>query len=133
MSKDEGVKRIEQMYIIKAPINDVWRAFVDPVKIKEWSKSAVVMDDKEGTEFSLWDGDIHGTNTKIIPEKLLAQDWYGDKNWKEPSKLSLYFESNGKETVINLVQDNVPVGDAKDISNGWAKFYFGPLKKMVEK
>ena len=45
------------------------------------------MDEKEGTNFSLWGESIWGRNTKVVSGKLLIQDWYSDETpkWKSPS------------------------------------------------
>ena len=54
---------IKQHYVIKAPVAKVWRSFVDPKVIDSWGGGPAKMDDKVGTKFSLWGGDIYGINT----------------------------------------------------------------------
>ena len=129
---DQNTNRIEQSYTIKAPVDKVWQSFVDPTVIEKWGGGPAVMDDKVGTNFSLWGGDIYGTNTEVVANKLLAQDWYGDKTWEKPSKLVFNFESNGNETVVNLVQYDVPTSEVEDIANGWQDYYMGPIKELFD-
>ncbi len=52
------MKVIKQTYIIKAPLEKVWNALTDPKIIEKWGAGPAIMDSKEGTEFSLWGGDI---------------------------------------------------------------------------
>lgn len=77
---------IKQHYTIKASVEDVWDALVNPKVIKKWSGAKAKMSDKEGTDFSLWGGGIWGTNTKTKENELIEQDWYGG-DWDKPSKV----------------------------------------------
>lgn len=130
---DKNMKQIEQSYVIKAPINEVWQAFISPNIIDKWGGGPAIMDDKEGTKFSLWGGEVYGTNIKVIPKKLLVQDWYSGDGWEQPSRLTLSFIDEGDKTIINLSQGNVPSDEVKDISQGWKDYYFDPIKDIVEK
>lgn len=127
------MKSIEQTYIINAPISKVWQAFVDPKIIEQWGGGPVIMDDRDGTSFSLWGGDVFGTNTQVIKHKLLEQDWFGDQAWSAPSKISFSFGGNNGSTLVRLIQENIPDKDAEDIAEGWKIYYLGPLKELVEK
>jgi len=126
------VKKIEQTYEIKAPVVKVWQALTDPRVIDEWGGGPAKMDAKGGSKFSLWGGDIHGTNTKIAENELLSQDWFGGK-WDQPSKLSFHLRQKGNITEVKLVQTDVPDEDAVDIAQGWKDYYLGPLKDLLEK
>lgn len=126
------MKQIELTYTISAPIDKVWQAFIDPDVIEEWGGGPAVMDEQEGTEFSLWGGEIHGVNTKVVAEKLLAQDWYSGDGWDEPSKLTISFAKEGIGTTVKLEQDNVPLDEVDEIIQGWEEFYLGPLQEYLE-
>ena len=79
---------IKQTYRIQAPIAEVWKAYVDPKYIDRWGGGSAKMDDRVGTKFSLWGGSIWGTNTKVIKEKKLVQEWYSESEhgkWGQPS------------------------------------------------
>jgi len=69
------MKTIKQKYSIKAPVEKVWQSLVDPKIIKQWGGGPAKMDDKVGTNFKLWGGDIYGKNLKVIKNKLLIQNW----------------------------------------------------------
>ena len=77
-------KIIKQTYHIHAPISEVWKALVNPKYIDGWGGGPAKMNNKKGTKFSLWGGSIWGTNTEVVSEKKLIQDWYSDsedRNW----------------------------------------------------
>jgi uncharacterized protein YndB with AHSA1/START domain len=125
------MKSIKQSYQIKAPISKVWQALVDPDIISKWSKNPAIMDDKVGTEFKLWGEEIYGENTKIIPNKLLEQDW-SDGDFAKPSFVRFELSEHNDITTIDLTQDNVPDDQFDDINNGWEVYYLGPLKELME-
>ena len=89
------------------------------------------MDDKVGTEFKLWGEEIYGENTKIIPNKLLEQDW-SDGDFAKPSFVRFELSEHNDITTIDLTQDNVPDDQFDDINNGWEVYYLGPLKELME-
>lgn len=126
------MKTIHQTYTIKSPIGTVWQALVDPKIIDKWGGGSADMNDQTGTKFSLWDGEIYGTNTKIVEQKELEQDWFGGK-WDAPSKVKLTLSEKEGVTTINLDQSEIPDKEADDIADGWKLYYLGPLKKLLEK
>src|SRR5258708_6152186 len=112
------MKTINQYYTIHAPIEKVWQALVDPIVIDEWGGGPVTMDDKEGTEFSLWGGEIYGTNIKVIPNEMLEQEWFIGK-WDKPSILTFTLSKKDNNiTEVALLHKNVPDMEAKDIEQG---------------
>ena len=122
---------IQQKYEIQVPVELVWRALTEPEMIKQWSGSPADMSAEEGKEFSLWGGSIWGTNTKVIIEKLLEQDWYGG-DWAEPSKVVIKLSEKNSETVIELSHTNVPEKEVQNFAEGWNDYYFGPMKELLE-
>ena len=126
------MKTIKQEYIIDAPVEKVWRAFIDHEEINEWGGGPAKMDDKVGSAFSLWGGDIHGTNVRVEENRVLEQDWYGGE-WSEPSRVKFILsEVNGK-TKVELIQQNVPDKEIDNIDDGWRRYYLGPMKEYLEK
>lgn len=125
------MKTINQSYIINAPVDKVWDAFVKPDIIAKWGAGPAKMDVKEGTQFSLWGGTIYGKNIQIIPHKKIMQDWY-EKRWKEPSRVIFRLYGFPNKTQIDLLHENVPDSSAKDIDAGWHTYYLGAIKKYLE-
>ncbi len=127
------MKTIRQNYLIDAPVKRVWRALVDPSEIERWGGGQAEMDDKEGTKFRLWGGEIHGTNTKVVENKELSQDWYGGRNWTAPSKVNFKLIPKGEKTDVELIHENIPDQDVEAIRDGWEKHYLGPLRSYIQK
>ena len=125
------MKIIQQTYIIKAPLEKVWKALTDPKIIEKWGGGPAIMDNKEGTKFTLWGGDIFGKNISVVPEKKLQQEWYAGE-WDEPSIVLFTLTSNGDTTTVDLLHDNIPDSEATEIESGWKDYYMGPLKDLLE-
>lgn len=127
-----SIKSLKQEYHIIAPLKDVWNALTDPRIIDKWGGGPAKMKPEVGFEFSLWGGDIHGKNTKVITEKLLAQDWMGGK-WDKYSKLEFKLTHKDGCTTVHLTQLGIPAEEFDDIAEGWKIYYLGEIKKLLEK
>lgn len=125
------MKSLKQQYTINAPIAEVWKGLVNEKHIIAWGGGPTKMDDKINTKFKLWGGDIHGTNTEVIPEKKLVQDWYGGE-WAEPSKVTFLLKKKDDHVILTLHHENVPDTEFNSIEKGWADYYIGPMKKYLE-
>lgn len=125
------MKPIHQKYEIKAPQEKVWEALVDPKSIEAWGAGPAKMNDKVGFKFSLWGGDIHGKNIEVIKFKKLKQEWYGG-DWDKPSILTFKFSEKEGKTKVDLLHEDVPDKEHKNISEGWKDYYMIPLKDYVE-
>ena len=125
------MKKIQQTYHIKAPVSKVWQAFVDPKMIDAWGGGPAKMDSRVGTKFTLWGGDIHGTNTSVVKEKTLVQDWYGG-DWPEPSRVKFTLEREEGGCKVVLVHEGIPDDEVDSIREGWRDYYLGPMKEYLE-
>jgi activator of HSP90 ATPase len=127
------MKTIKQTYIVKSSVEEVWKALVDPKYINGWGGGPAKMDDKAGTKFSLWGGEIFGQNTEVIPNKKLVQDWWDSAGkWDAPSKATFILQEDTAGVKLELIHENVPNESEKDIADGWKQFYLGPLKDYLE-
>jgi len=122
---------IAKTYVIAASPADVWKALTDPATIDAWGAGPVVMSAEPGAAFSLWDGDIHGTNVQAVPERCLVQEWYGG-DWPAPSIVSFTLTPENGSTRVELLHRGVPDDEVEDFDEGWDEDYLGPLKEYLE-
>lgn len=123
---------IKKTYIINVPVEKVWEALTVPAVIESWGAGEdVVMDESVGTEFSLWDGDVTGTNVEVVPCEKLVQHWYGG-DWKKPSILTIELLPVKEGTKVLLTHTDVPIEEENAFSEGWDEYYFGPMKRVLE-
>jgi len=125
------MSQIEQTYEIKAPVIKVWQALTDAETAEKWGTAPAKVDPKEGGVFSYWDGDIHGTFTKLEPMQLIEQDWYGHDNptWKYNVRFT--FEDHGDSTTVHMLYSGDIVDEQRDIAD-WREYYFDPIRKLLE-
>ena len=125
------MKAIHQLYHIHASITIVWQALISPKVIDQWGGGPAKMSDKKGAAFTLWGGDIWGTNVEVIKEEKLVQQWHDDRD-QDGMLVTFTLEKDGDKTTLTLTHENVPDKKYDSLSNGWTEYYLGPLKKLLE-
>lgn len=125
-------KPIKKSYKIYAKIDEIWSALVDPEYIKEWGACPCIMEAKKGTEFTLWEGDIHGKNIEVVPKKKLVQEWYSG-DWSKPSIVSFTLKPGKNSSLLELEHTGVPDDEYNDIDTCWDDYYLAPIKEYLEK
>lgn len=113
-------------------MKEVWKGLVDPKAIEMWGGGPARMEEKAGTKFSLWGGDIHGTNLEVVKNKKLVQEWFSG-SWKKPSNVTFTLIEKGNETEVDLLHEEVPDEEGGEIADGWKDYYLGPMKELLEK
>jgi uncharacterized protein YndB with AHSA1/START domain len=126
------MSQIEQTYTINAPVSKVWQAFTDTDIAERWGAAPAKVNACEGGEYSYWDGDIHGIFTKIVPEKLIEQDWYGHDNPTWKYNVTFTFEGDDEATTVHMVYSGNIIDEQKDIKD-WKDYYFDPIKQLLER
>lgn len=126
------MKTITQTYLINADVDKVWQALTDHKIIEKWGGGPAKMDSAVGTKFTLWGGDIHGKNIKVVKNKALVQDW-SSGDWEKPSKVTFTLTPQDDGVKVDLLHEDVPDREADEITDGWKQYYLGPLKDLLEK
>jgi activator of HSP90 ATPase len=122
---------IKQSYEMNATPEEVFRALVDPEIIQIWSEDEAKMGPETGASWSLWGGQMFGTNLEVVKNKKLVQEWCYDQ-WEAPSKVTFTIKPKGKKTIVELLHEDVPEKSLKSIETGWDEYYLGSMKRMFE-
>ncbi len=125
------MKVSHQTYEIKAPLEKVWWSLTTAEAAEQWGAGPAKFELREGGQFSYWGGDIHGTNIKIVPMKLLRQHWYGHDDPSEKFVVEFVFEGKRDSTTINFTYSGNILNEEKDMKD-WQEYYFNPIKKLLE-
>lgn len=125
------MKSLKQSYRIEATIDQVWEALTDSDTIDEWGGGPAEIAPDEGTDFSLWGGDIHGTVLEVVPNEKLVQEWYSGK-WENPSQVTFNLYDEGDTTRVVLEHKDIPDEEYEKIEQGWDEYYMGPLQNYLE-
>lgn len=127
-------KNIRQSVTLKATPHEVYEAIMDSKKHAEFTDSQVTIRREVGGKFSIYGGDIEGTNLELVPDQKIAQSWrYSD--WPEGhySKVTFSLKEVAGGTRLTFTQTGVPEEHYEDIAQGWQDYYWGPMKEMLEK
>jgi uncharacterized protein YndB with AHSA1/START domain len=125
------MKTLKQSHFINASPEEVFSAITNPLTIELWSGYPADMQLVEGTEFSIFEGDISGRNISFIENQQLVQEWYfGDNEEQSVVTINLKPSSNG--THVELIHTNIPDEDYENMEEGWKTYYWGAIKKYFK-
>jgi activator of HSP90 ATPase len=127
-------KTIRQSVIFKASPHEVFEAIMDSSKHAKFTGAQVIMSRKVGGKFSVYDGDIEGTNLELVPDQKIVQSWrYSDWPEGQYSKVTFSLKEVAMGTRLIFTQTGVPDEHYEDIAQGWRDYYWEPMKEMFEK
>jgi len=120
------METFKKTFKINAEPSDIYAALTNPYTIELWSGYPAIMSTEQGSEFSIWDGDITGKNLEFIPDKKIVQEWYfGDRD--EKSIVTIIINSDRDNSIVTVEQTNIPDEDFAGISEGWREYYMGGI------
>lgn len=126
-------KTIRQTATFKVSPHEVYEALMDAKKHAAFTDGEAKISRKVGGKFTIYGGDIEGTNLELVPDKKIVQSWrYSD--WPEGHYSTAIFalEEVEKGTRLTFTQTDVPEDKYEDIKQGWKEYYWGPMKAMLE-
>jgi len=125
------MKNIKKYYLINTDVEHVYTALTNPLTIEMWTGAPVIMEAVEGSEFSLWDGEITGINLELVKNQKIKQQWYFEGE-EGKSIVTITLTPEGKNTRIELLHIDIPDEAFANILDGWDRYYFKPLKQLLE-
>ncbi|MFN2395802.1 MAG: SRPBCC domain-containing protein [Bacteroidales bacterium] len=114
---------------IKSTPEEVYRALTNPFTIELWTNEPAVMEEREGTEFSIFGGNITGRNIEFKPNELIRQVWYFEG---EESEVLIKLFPDKARTRIVIKQAGIPEDAYENIKSGWEESYLDPLTDFFE-
>lgn len=117
-------------YIIRSTPDQVYLGLTNPLTIQLWSGEEAEMEEREGSEFSLFDGSISGMNLELVPGKKIVQEWYFGDDVESIVTILLY--PKGEYTSLELRHTNIPDEDYDDIVDGWNEVYMYRLMEFYD-
>ena len=125
------MKELRKYFRIKGAAEEIYAALVNPFSIALWTGAEASMKEEVGSEFSLFDGDISGTNLEFVPNQKIVQEWdFGEQ--EDKSIVTIILRPDRRYTKIELHHTNIPDEAFEDMEHGWNTFYFGSLKEFFE-
>lgn len=115
---------------LKCKGDEAFRVFVQSELLSAFSRGPVTIDPVVGGAFSMFDGNITGSFTKIEPNQVIGQTWRF-KQWPEGyhSNVTITFEEKSDHTLVTVNQVGIPVSDFDRTESGWRINYFRSIKQ----
>ena len=132
MRIDIDMKNYKKYFKISATPEAVYKAYTRPELIEVWTSADVVFEEKENTEFSLFDGDVTGRNIKFVEGSLIQQEWYFENEAGMESIVTLKFHADKDVTSLEVQQTNIPDDAYDNILMGWTEVIIPGICEVVE-
>jgi activator of HSP90 ATPase len=129
------LKTIEQSVHFPISAETLYDIYLDPKRHAAVTGAPVKVSAKAGSKFAAFDGMLSGVTLATIPGKLIVQRWRSNQfhDGDLDSILILTFVQDGKRGRIDLVHVNVPEHDHDGVNDGWAKYYWKPLRAYLKR
>ena len=125
------MKDYKNYYIIKSSPEMVFLGLTNPLTIQLWSGEKAEMNAVEGSEFSMFDGDISGRILELVKSEKIVQQWYFGEQ-EEPSIVTIKLHPKGDYTSLELQHTNIPDEDYNDMVEGWNNMYMDRLMEFYD-
>lgn len=126
-------KTIRQSITFKATAHEVYELLMDSEKHSVLTGSQAKISKKTGGAFSIYDGEIEGTNLELMPDKKIVQSWrYSDWPKDHFSEVTFLLTEDSGNTRLDFVQLDVPEEHYQDIRQGWQDYYWTPMRDLLE-
>ena len=122
-------RTIIQKVTIPATPEQVYEAFIDPVKHSDFTNTNTTGSQEVGGEVSASDGYITARNIELKKGKKIVQEWTTSE-WPEgypPSILELDLKKVTEGTELTMTHSKVPDEQADDYAEGWMEYYWNPM------
>jgi activator of HSP90 ATPase len=129
MKKPVKMKNIKQVVTFKAPPHELYGMLMDSKKHAKFTGEKAKLTKRVGGKFTAYGDFITGKNLKLVPDKLIVQEWHM-KGWPDGhvSEVKYIFTKSGKGTKLTFVHTGVPTASYKGINSGWKTSYWEPMK-----
>ena len=128
-------KTIGQVVVIPAPPVEVYEALMDSERHSQFTGGAARISRSVGGSFTAMES-LRGKNLELVPGQKIVQTWQcAYDGWPSDhfSTLTIRLEPIEGGTLLELTQTEVPAACFRGISEAWHKYYWQPLKKMLQR
>ncbi|XP_055931903.1 activator of 90 kDa heat shock protein ATPase homolog 1-like [Argiope bruennichi] len=123
ISNTETFKCTAQEFYLAMTLKELVQAF---------TQSNCILETEEGGRFELFDGNVQGYFTKLVPYRLIEQKWRF-RTWPEGhfSNVSIDINERSDCTEINIHHKDIPKDFLEFTREGWKKFYWDSMKRIL--
>lgn len=115
---------------------DLYQCLMDERKHSSFTGSPAVIEDKEGTNFTAYDGYIEGKNIALERGKKIVQTWKAnEEEWPANhfSEVVFSLTESPEGCSLEFYHTAVPEALLQDIEAGWTQYYWDPLRYYLNR
>lgn len=126
------LKDFHQIISFNATPHELYEMLMDEGKHGDFTGSDAKISRKGGGTFSVWGGELSGTNIELIPDKKIVQSWRSS-DWPKGhvSTITFRFTKTKDGSELEFTQIGIPEEFYEDIKQGWEDYYWEPMKKYL--
>ena len=127
--KKVTTKNIKHVVTFKTSPHALYGMLMDSKKHAQFTGEKAKMSRRVGAKFSAYGGWISGKNLKLIPNRLIVQEWRG-ASWPKGhmSKVMFLFTKTKTGTKLTFGHTKVPASAYANINKGWRTSYWDKMK-----
>ncbi len=127
---------IHQTIIFPTTAIDLYHCIMDARVHSSFTGSAAEIEDKENTDFTVFDGYAGGKNMVLERGKKIVQTWRAnEEHWPAGhySEVVFLFTDTPEGCKLDFFQTGIPAEVATAIAEGWHEYYWEPLRFYLER
>lgn len=107
----------------------IYITFLDKSRVAAWTRAPPNIEDKEGTSFQLFNGNIEGKILKLEPFNRIEMLWRL-KDWKSGfyTKLIIKLNQLETETKMDVYFEGIPIGEEEKVEDNFKEYYIKAIK-----
>ena len=129
-------KVVQQVVTLPALPRTLYATYLDPEKHAAFTGGGpATIAATVGSDWSAFDGRIHGRVLALTPDRLIVQSWRSFE-WQDDdldSILVLSFSPEAAGTRLELTQANVPEAVYENLVAGWPTRYWNPWRAYLDR
>ncbi|GFT61647.1 activator of 90 kDa heat shock protein ATPase homolog 1 [Nephila pilipes] len=116
----------------KCTANEFFQAMTVKEIVEAFTQGNCVLQPVEGGKFELFDGNVQGYFTELVPHKTIKQKWRL-RTWPNEHFSEVHIDINQKKeyTEISFSQYDVPKSEFENTIEGWKRFYWNSMKRNL--
>ena len=127
-------KILEQTIEFECTTHEFYEIIMDSEKHSLYTGGEALITPRVGGKFTAWDGYIEGKTIELIEDEKIVQTWRNN-DFPEGYESTVIFEleKTPTGTKLHFKHKDVPAKQARDLNEGWKKFYWKPIIAELKK
>jgi activator of HSP90 ATPase len=133
---DMKTRDLHQTIVFPTDSLDLYKCIMDARIHSSFTGDEAIIEDQEGSSFSVFSGYAHGKNIVLERGKKIIQSWRAnEEGWPEDhfSEVVFLFKDVPGGCELIFYHTAVPEANADNIEKGWAEYYWEPLTIYLER